>query len=543
MTLTSPINVLKYFKSKDDILPEMKNRRREDGIAFAFCLLCAFIFIGICSRSSPIYPLNDWVDANCYFTVGKSMANGRVLYRDIYEQKGILLYVLHMIAYFISNTTFFGMYIIESLFFSAFLFLSYKTARMWLGISACLAFLPAISYFLLTSVSLRQGDSAEEMCLPFIMYAIYIMVSTAENEDSMPDASQCFILGACAACIFFIKFTLTGIYIGYIILAVIFAINDKKILPLLRSALFFALGAITVSIPFMVYFAVNGALSDFYTAYIYNNMFVYAKESKLIDKIISIFSLTARGIDYNDAWGILVLIGLGSSLLDLKRPKIALGTLILYVSNAFFIYYGGVGYYYYSLGMGALSTLGCIAVMRVLCYCLSAAKSALVFALGDNSLFDIRSLDKATKKAISIILIFATLLCVTLLYTEKSIARSSNYFYSKYEREDIWQEKFAKIINETGEEMTLLNYSCLDLGLYTTANILPSEKYFCRLNIKLPEMIDSLDRAVREKHTEFLVVRSQPSDFVLTYYEVIAKETSFLEFEGSRADYYLLKRK
>ena len=109
-------------------------------------------------------------------------------------------------------------------------------------------------------------------------------------------------------------------------------------------------------------------------------------------------------------------------------------------------------------------------------------------------------------------------------------------------REEIWQTKFAEIIAES-EDQTLLNYSCLDLGLYTTAHIIPTEKYFCRLNLNTDEMNESLDSAVSEGRVEFLVIRGNPSDFVKTYYEIVASEKSHVEYEGSSTTYHLMRRK
>ena len=60
-----------------------------------FCILSALVFITICSKSSPLYAFNDWVDANCYFTVGKSIFKGLVPYRDLFEQKGPVIYFIH----------------------------------------------------------------------------------------------------------------------------------------------------------------------------------------------------------------------------------------------------------------------------------------------------------------------------------------------------------------------------------------------------------------------------------------------------------------
>ena len=80
------------------------------GILFIFII--AFVTLLICTKSSPLYPLNDWVDANTYLTIGRGMLQGKVPYRDLYEQKGPLLYMLHAGAACISDDSFFGVYIL-----------------------------------------------------------------------------------------------------------------------------------------------------------------------------------------------------------------------------------------------------------------------------------------------------------------------------------------------------------------------------------------------------------------------------------------------
>ena len=67
-------------------------------MCIGFCLVIAFAGLMICSRSSFLYPYNDWNDANSYFTMGKGMMNGLVIYRDLYDQKGPYLYLLYGIA-------------------------------------------------------------------------------------------------------------------------------------------------------------------------------------------------------------------------------------------------------------------------------------------------------------------------------------------------------------------------------------------------------------------------------------------------------------
>lgn len=66
----------------------MKNLIKREWMCIGFCLVTAFAGLMICSRSSFLYPYNDWNDANSYFTMGKGMMNGLVIYRDLYDQKG-----------------------------------------------------------------------------------------------------------------------------------------------------------------------------------------------------------------------------------------------------------------------------------------------------------------------------------------------------------------------------------------------------------------------------------------------------------------------
>ncbi len=530
-----------------------KHVRFESRAAALFSVLVAVFALLICTRSSPLYPLNDWVDANCFFTVGKSMFNGRVLYRDIYEQKGILLYVIHGIGYLISNTTFIGVFIFETALFSAFLFIAYKTARLYAGYALSLGVLPVIAYSVLTSVSLRQGDSAEQLCLPFIALPIYLFLKSVKQGDGrgVPGVRYVFLLGMSAACVLWIKYTLLGVYIGYVLLVCVFCLYDKKYMRLFKCALAFVAGAAVISIPIFVYFAVNNAIPDLFEAYFYNNMFLYTDKRTLTDKLSGIASLAVRGLSYNGLWGIMAYVGFFSLVLDIKHPRSAAGAVFMYIGNVFFIYWGGIGWYYYSLGMAALSVPGFAFFARASYFVWQKCRELCVRVFGAVSLKSasfrhkfakIKAIfDRTTRRAIAYVMAAALALSLGTFYTYRCYNDSPNVFYMKQSREDIWQEKFANIIAQS-DEQTLLNYSCLDLGVYTTANILPSEKYFVRLNLEFEEITESLDSAISEQRVKFVVYRGYPSSFVRQYYKIVASEKSHVEYEGSMTTYYLLER-
>ena len=63
-----------------------------------YCFLTAALVLLFCSKSSPLYPMNDWVDVQCFMTLGKGMLNGLVPYVDLYEQKGPVLYFSYAIV-------------------------------------------------------------------------------------------------------------------------------------------------------------------------------------------------------------------------------------------------------------------------------------------------------------------------------------------------------------------------------------------------------------------------------------------------------------
>ena len=131
----------------------------------AFIGLTAAVMMTLASKCSPFYAFNDWVDPHTMFTVGKSVLHGLLPYRDVYEQKGPLLLLLHSAGALISYDSLTGMWVLEIISCFFFLFFSFKIMRMRHGSSA-LPLVPVLALIVYTAISFDQGDSAEEFCLP-----------------------------------------------------------------------------------------------------------------------------------------------------------------------------------------------------------------------------------------------------------------------------------------------------------------------------------------------------------------------------------------
>ncbi|MDE6104274.1 MAG: glycosyltransferase family 39 protein, partial [Clostridia bacterium] len=299
-----------------------------------------FIVVTLCSKCSFLYPFNDWEDSNCFFTVGKAMANGQVLYKDIYEQKGIYLYVLHILAYYISHDTFIGVYLFELVSGGLFAYATYLLMKLYLDKTRAAVFLPYAVIAAFASVSFCHGDSAEEFIMPLMAFSLLFMMQYAKGEK-LP-LYKYALSGAFAGIAFWVKFTLCGFFIGWIILAFVFEILRKDIKHAFLGAAVFLGAMLVISIPAFAYFGAKGALGDMFECYIYNNMFLYTGEKSSFFKKIG---LMLWGYGISIGYGLLFYISIipGFVYIALSKnftrfEKAALFT--LYAVTNFFIFVG-----------------------------------------------------------------------------------------------------------------------------------------------------------------------------------------------------------
>ena len=94
---------------------------RARAFAAAVCLVAAFICVTMVSKSSFLYVFHDGNDVNWFLTVGRGIVNGLVPYRDLFEQKGVLLYMLFALNYAICGNQLYVIYVIQVLCGAAFL--------------------------------------------------------------------------------------------------------------------------------------------------------------------------------------------------------------------------------------------------------------------------------------------------------------------------------------------------------------------------------------------------------------------------------------
>ena len=444
-----------------------------------YAFLISFVMLLLASKNSFLYPFNDWVDANAFFTVGKSMMHGMVPYRDLFEQKGPFLYLIYGIGSLISFKSFLGIFILEVLFWTIALIYLYKILKMFLSTRVSLLILPIFMSIIATTRAFTHGGSAEEFCAPFFFITLYYFIKHFKVKELTK--KEMLLNGVIAGFILLIKYTLLGFWFAFTLAIFIDYIMKKDYKKAIIYPLTLLLGMFIPFAIFLIYFGINHAIGDFFYNYFYVNMAAYGEDVVgIFSRLSQIFTGFIGALCRNVICMILlVLFILFVWKLNLsKRGKVLL--IISLFITVLGVYFGLKFYRYYLLFILFFISLGLLSI----------------FNLFDKYLKDLNN-----KIYIPLIIFVGGLMIFNSCY-------NANYKeYMKLDKEDFFQFEFASIINEE-ENPTMVNLGKLDSGVYTLSGLYPSTYFFERQNIsykKFSQMVDSFKEYIKNKETMFIV--------------------------------------
>ena len=487
----------------------MKKRPLMESTAFRFLISCAAAFsvLAVCSKSSFLYPMNDWVDVNCFFTLGRGIVHGLVPYRDLYDQKGPLVYFVYALASLISEHSFLGVFLLEGVCFACFLHLggriaetlSGRTAAYWMSV-------PLLSVLIPVTPAFSHGSSAEEFFLPIFALGLFILLRAMQEKRVLRDREG-FLLGLCAAAALWAKYTFTGLFLGLALAALLWYCFTGTARRLLRLIGFFLLGCAALTGFVIAWFVLNGALDALWQVYFVDNLTRYSQNIQG-----RVYDAPLPNLKNNLPWSIPGTLGILWLIVSAKKRgwqalAATLGAVCLFV----FTYISGRRYPYYALVLSSFAPLGMAAVCSLLC----------------------RIKNKRFSRA-------ALFLSALLILADPWIAYkvSGNTYLMHIAKEDMPQYRFAEIIRQC-DDRSMLNYGFLDGGFYYAAESLPAQRFFCTLNNDLAEMKEAHGDSIREGKTAFIVTRTRKLKDSANYQ--LINEAS-LPFEGRTWDYYLYQR-
>ena len=494
---------------------------------YLFCLLSALIPLAVCSKSSPLYPLNDWPDVNIFYTIGKGMVYGKVPYVDLLDHKGPYVYALAAVAYLLDHNNLYGFFLFEVISIYAFLVYTYKIIGLYCK-KVMIWLLPLLSWVVVCAKSFVHGGSIEELSLGIFAYAIYsLLYFLKQGKDGNISVPVLMINGVWAGVLFWSKFTLLGLYMAWIAVVLICYLARRNVKGTLKSAGIFLGMMLCMALPWVIYFAGKHAVRDWLSVYLWNNIFGYTAESttfvwgKVKNAVLdALRSLKDRG---NRTYSPLVVVGcLSFVCYSNKRvtwtEKISVGFMGALMALGIFI--GGTSHDYYGLPLAVFALFGivlCNVAMEKI-----NLKSGLTVAL-----------------------------CAVMLLGGIGAAQSlsPNVYLLGMDRTQMPQYRFAKRILES-EDASLLNYAFLDGGFYTVTEEIPQVRYFCAINMNRDMIVEKQNGYLKEGKTHWVVTwkayemseeELKTLPILSQYYDLV--DYQYFYFEGDMRTYALYEKK
>ena len=415
------------------------------------------MLITLFSCCSWIYPLQPVDDVNWYMSIGKSMLSGKLLYTDVHDQKGPLLFFLHEWAAALSPQNFFVIYLLEVLCCFVFLSCSYRTMRLFARHGISLITTCMVGVLTYTSDFMWYGDTVEELSLPILLYILYKTLRYAKLGE-LPGNRESVLLGIGIAAVFWMKFTVLAMCIGALIALLILARQRRQMSLLLQCLAWVIAGAGGLTACVLLYFVLHGNEADLYRSYFYFNIFLYTGAGKM---------------DASAAWwpakwaGWLLLVGAVLSLRISREVKLAVALcwgaeLLTFVLIKVYLYY--------------FLTVFVFAPLVV--YYVRDIRSKAVMAAGATML---------------------TLLAVSTNFNLMTLL-TGNFPQAVL--------PLAEMVNDDKDpDKQVLTVKSYDTGIYTLTDCLPPIKYFSTPNAYVEELVREQTTYLESCEAKYVILK------------------------------------
>lgn len=257
-----------------------------------FLLVLASLIL-IESTDSSFFRLDQQSDPNVYQYVARVIDSGGVPYRDTFDHKGPVVYLINYLGLLLGRTH--GIWLVQFILIFATILLIYLTARKVLKTSPSLAFLLS---FLCLSLLLSFADGTfnitETYLIPLIAGSAYIFLDYFLNEKL--STIRLILCGAMLGLAIMIKPNYAAIW-GALSLGVFYKlIKQKDYRELFHLILLGCAGIAITTIPLLLWIIIGGAWNDFINQFITFN-FAYTSDPQWanpVSKITAFFFLASN---------------------------------------------------------------------------------------------------------------------------------------------------------------------------------------------------------------------------------------------------------
>ena len=317
-----------------------------------------FIFITtlICSGASPFVNIVK-EDQAILYAIGKCIAKGQVLFRDVCDHKGSYLFFLNAISYLISSIfpfqNFIGLYIFEFISMLVMALYLFKIFNIYLNKD--LSFYSLLSFFAVYYYRglFRFGNRYETWILTMQIVSIYYILlslnSLCKNDYSNIKFKYFFLHGIFVGIVFNMKMNYIAMWGALIFFFIYLIIKKEYMLCFKNVVLGFLSGFIIANIPMLIYCAINNSFQEMFFWSIYLN-FNYASSINM--SIMHRLYMTITEKTYLPVY-IIVFISSLYILLSKTDVRFKIYYMLSFVFSLFVVVYSyiGINFFHYNIYM------------------------------------------------------------------------------------------------------------------------------------------------------------------------------------------------
>lgn len=227
-----------------------------------FCLIVTFLAASLVVASNPIYDFSPH-DSSVFEYIGLGMVKGLVPYKDMFDHKGPLLYLLNYLGVTICGGVVGIWFLIVALRCMAISVIGYALSKVF---SAKVVIVTLICFLCFMVYCDSSGNMTEAYATILILLNLAAVIpAVLEGHISK---RTCFVSGLTFGGIALLRPNMFGISGAVAIWVILESFRLKSLRTLIESVLIGLCGAVIAIAPFVLYYWGKGALWDLYDCYI-----------------------------------------------------------------------------------------------------------------------------------------------------------------------------------------------------------------------------------------------------------------------------------
>lgn len=250
----------------------------------AWVFLLLFLSISVFFFRSALLPYHHipmHIDSQVYIYAAQQILEGKILYKDIFDHKGPVMYVLECIGLFFCKNNFIPLWLWQNLFLS-----TCTMPIVWFSINKYGKWVTAIALLFLFAFMRSYytiGDNIPEVfAIGFLMLLCYFFQKIKDEEQTK---KSFFFMGVISACLFLIKANFILYAFPVYVFCLYIIVHHRNFYYLL----IIALGFLVAIVPFAIYFLYHGAVHKAFFAFItYNFSYIHAQKLSITQSIIEV---------------------------------------------------------------------------------------------------------------------------------------------------------------------------------------------------------------------------------------------------------------